>query len=326
MPRKLNTEEFIKKARKTHGPIYNYDQTVYLGYHKNIIVNCETHGDFSVRADHHIEGQGCPVCLQEYRKLTLENFIERANFIHNNKYSYENSEYVNFHTKIKILCPVHEVFEQTPASHLQGHGCPTCGNTKKLTHDDFVRKANESHFDKYDYSEVNYINYETKVKIICPVHGEFWQTPSNHIFSHGCPKCTSQESPQELKIRKKLDDIGIKYFHNKIIDKRYPWHVDIYIPERDLFLEYNGFWVHQPKLGWYSSSSKEHKNTRLIFEKNYPDWSPLAWWTSDVKKRKTAKKNNLNYIVLWNEQDIEDWFALGCPNGHDGNGMYTWKK
>ena len=109
-------------------------------------------------------------------------------------------------------------------------------------------------------------------------------------------------------------------------ESRYPYHCDFYIPERDMFIELNAFWTHQPEEGWYNEKSSVHRSMREELKNKFPNWSPMSWWTSDVKKRKTAKKNNLNYVVLWNEQDIEDWFALGCPDGHDGDGMYTWKK
>lgn len=64
---------------------------------------------------------------------------------------------------------------------------------KKLTQEEFIRRAREVHGKKYDYSKVEYKNCETKVCIICPKHGEFWQTPSKHLCDRGCPKCKSQK-------------------------------------------------------------------------------------------------------------------------------------
>ena len=61
--------------------------------------------------------------------------------------------------------------------------------SKKLTTEEFIRKAIEVHGDKYDYSKVEYKNNSTKVTIICPEHGEFEQVPSNHLYGHGCPVC-----------------------------------------------------------------------------------------------------------------------------------------
>lgn len=61
---------------------------------------------------------------------------------------------------------------------------------RKLTQEEFVEKATKVHNGKYDYSKAKYVNQTKKVCIICPIHGEFWQTPSNHLYgAHGCDKC-----------------------------------------------------------------------------------------------------------------------------------------
>lgn len=64
----------------------------------------------------------------------------------------------------------------------------------------FIDKARVVHGDRYDYSKVVYINYTTKVCIICPEHGEFWQTPAKHLQGHGCPhsKCQLQKRSQTM--------------------------------------------------------------------------------------------------------------------------------
>ena len=54
---------------------------------------------------------------------------------------------------------------------------------------DIIIAAIEKYWDKYDYSRVKYVNSKTKVCIVCPEHGEFWQTPSKHLLGQGCPKC-----------------------------------------------------------------------------------------------------------------------------------------
>ena len=71
----------------------------------------------------------------------------------------------------------------------------TCGGfyfivmSKKITQEEFIEKARLIHGNKYDYSKIVYINARTKVCIICPIHGEFWQTPHSHLNNHGCPAC-----------------------------------------------------------------------------------------------------------------------------------------
>ena len=59
-----------------------------------------------------------------------------------------------------------------------------------MTTQQFIEKAKKIHGDKYDYSKVEYINSRTKVCIICPIHGEFWQTPDKHLNrKQGCNEC-----------------------------------------------------------------------------------------------------------------------------------------
>jgi hypothetical protein len=57
------------------------------------------------------------------------------------------------------------------------------------TKNDFIQKAAEVHGDRYDYSRFIYVKSNVKGKIVCKVHGEFWQVPSSHLQGSGCPKC-----------------------------------------------------------------------------------------------------------------------------------------
>ena len=103
--------------------------------------------------------------------------------------------YKNINTKITIICPIHGEFEQILWSHLQGQGCPKCGDERgsqlrKSTTEEFIKKAKAIHGNKYDYSKVEYgKNNMELVCIICPKHGEFWQKPFSHLSGRGCPVC-----------------------------------------------------------------------------------------------------------------------------------------
>jgi very-short-patch-repair endonuclease len=124
--------------------------------------------------------------------------------------------------KVKIICPIHGEFEQTPDNHLKKCGCPSCGNVKVPTTEDFIINANTKHNNKYDYSLVDYIGSHIKIKIICPIHGEFEQTPTNHTQGQGCPKCNGKQLTQSeildkfKKIhRNRYDYSLVKYINNK---------------------------------------------------------------------------------------------------------------
>lgn len=74
---------------------------------------------------------------------------------------------------------------------------------RKLTTEEFIAKARAIHGDKYDYSKVVYINAKTKVCIICPEHGEFWQLPNNHLQYRGCSACGQAKNIKRLRDKAK---------------------------------------------------------------------------------------------------------------------------
>jgi hypothetical protein len=116
---------FIKKANLIHNFKYDYSIVDYKNNKTKIRIICFEHGEFWQTPSNHLNGNGCPIC-SGVNKLTTEKFIERSNIIHNFKYDYSVVEYKNNKTKIKIICPVHGIFEQRPDSHLNGQNCPKC--------------------------------------------------------------------------------------------------------------------------------------------------------------------------------------------------------
>ena len=149
--------------------------------------------------------------------MNTEEFILKARKVHGNKYDYSKVNYQKPTTKICILCPEHGEFWQTPNAHLNGQGCPKCDKSFKLTKEEFIKKAIEVHGNKYDYSKVGYKNSMTKVCIICPEHGEFWQTPNNHLRGKGCKKCTKLHKLTTEEFIERAKEIhGNKYDYSKV--------------------------------------------------------------------------------------------------------------
>jgi len=123
------------------------------------------------------------------KKYSLQEIIIKSNEVHNNMYDYSLVNYINSRTNVKIICPIHGVFEQTPGRHLNGSDCYQCSvDNRKYTLEEFVELSNKKHNNKYDYSLVEYKNSNSKVKIICPIHGIFEQIPFSHL-KYGCSKC-----------------------------------------------------------------------------------------------------------------------------------------
>ena len=109
----------------------------------------------------------------KYQKYTTESFIEKANIIHNNFYDYSKVIYTNIKNKVKIICPIHGEFEQLADSHLIGKKCKKCSKVYTYTNKEFIEKCNIIHNFKYDYNLTNHKKNNSKIKIICPEHGEF---------------------------------------------------------------------------------------------------------------------------------------------------------
>lgn len=120
--------KFIIEGNIVHNNKYDYSGSIYSGSRKKIEINCNKHGIFKQTPDSHLHGRGCPKCVN--RNKTTNEFIERANVVHDNIYCYENVCYVNPKIKIDIICQKHGVFKQTPNSHLSGRGCPICSISK----------------------------------------------------------------------------------------------------------------------------------------------------------------------------------------------------
>jgi hypothetical protein len=123
--------------------------------------------------------------------LTTEEFIEKANKVHNYKYNYSNIDYISAHKKINITCPLHGKFEQSPSNHIYNkRGCPKCKGWNRTTNE-FIKLAKEIHGNLYNYSLSNYTKSENNLIIVCFYHGKFYQSPLKHLSGRGCPKCAN---------------------------------------------------------------------------------------------------------------------------------------
>lgn len=199
---KLDTAEFIKRAKKTHGEKYDYSSAKYTNIHTPIEIICKTHGSFFQSPNSHIKGHGCIECAGVKLKSTKQ-FISESKLIHGDTYVYQKTDYCGGKTKVVIICKKHGEFEQYPNAHLKGHGCEECSFNlislaKRATKEDFIIQANEIHGLKYDYSKVQYINAKNDVQIICKEHGIFLQSPDSHLRGSGCPGCADYGFNTEL--------------------------------------------------------------------------------------------------------------------------------
>lgn len=126
----LNTNEYLKKAKKIHGEKYDYSKVNYQNSKIKIEITCNNHGFFLQRPEAHLYGAGCPKCYRESRRSNVSDFISKSKKIHGDIYNYDLTVFKNDKTNVIITCKKHGNFEQRPDTHKAGGGCPTCSNSK----------------------------------------------------------------------------------------------------------------------------------------------------------------------------------------------------
>ena len=245
------TANFIARAKKIHNNKYDYSGVDYVNNRVKVKIVCPKHGMFLQAPDKHLAGQGCPECKWETISLVKRNDWAdvKAKFIqtHGNKYNYSKVDYVTSQIKVKIVCPEHGEFEQTPSNHINGQGCPECGKIAvrmKLMDslEGFIEKSRQVHGDKYDYSLVEYKGNKVPVKIICPQHGVFEQIPNSHTMGCGCSQCTHHISKGEQEIMDWIREYvpNAEHAYRKLDG----YEIDIYLPDQKIGIEYNGVYYH----------------------------------------------------------------------------------
>jgi len=286
------TNNFTSKSKITHNNKYDYSLVNYINSYTKVKIICPIHGIFKQTPKSHLRGSNCPKCasyLKSGKNLNNEKFIEKSTRIHDNKYDYSLVNYINSYTKVKIICPIHGIFEQRPTHHYNGgHGCQKCSNNV-IIFDKFIEKSNQIHDSKYDYSLVNYIDTHTQVKIICPIHGIFEQRPIHHYNGSGCPKC--KNSKGETIISNFLKKEKIKFIPQKRFDNCtfiYPLPFDFYLPSHNICVEYDGEQHFKPILIW--GGKKEFEKIKI----------------RDQIKTDYCEKNNIKLIrIKYNDNQIE---------------------
>lgn len=222
-------------------------------------------------------------------KLNIEQFNDKFGPIHNFKYDYSKVIYKGNKKKVIIICPIHGEFLQKPNEHLY-YGCRKCADdytriirTKSI--ENFIKEANQIHNNKYDYSKVEYKTALKKVIIICTLHGEFMQTPANHLNNVGCPVC--KFSKGELTIGNWLKNNHINFITQKrFVDCRNKNSLpfDFYLPEHNTCVEFDGR-QHFEVVKWSNDEAKNIESFNRVKE-------------NDKLKDEYCKHNNIHLIRI----------------------------
>lgn len=280
--RRTTLEDFLTRARAAHGGKYDYSQVQYAGVDAPVTIICPEHGPFQQIAYDHTKGRGCIPCgltkCADGNRRSLDEFIRRARAFHGDRFDYSRSVYVNSTTPIEITCPEHGSFWQVPQDHITRYGCVACAGLKPITQDEFLERARAVHGERYCYSNVVWLGRQQNVQIICPDHGAFEQTPKSHLRGAGCHQCAreSTSSKGERELAQWLQLLGLDVRRNDR-DTLGGLEMDIYLPGRQLAIEYNGrYWHHDgrmqhPRLHEYKARRANECGIQLLTVWDF-DW------------------------------------------------------
>lgn len=192
-------------VRKVHGDTYDLSQVEFTGADNKVKVRCNHHGEFHIASSQLTRGQGCRLCGNVRRGLSRRShtsaFTDKAVLVHGDRYDYSTAIYSGAKEPITITCKVHGEFTMQPSNHLAGKGCYQCGVnnsrlSRVLSQEEVLKRFREVHYEKYDYSNVNYSgDAHAHLQIICQHHGEFKQSYANHNSGQGCPICAREYNP-----------------------------------------------------------------------------------------------------------------------------------
>lgn len=240
--KRFTTEDFISKSIKIHGDKFDYKNCVYINNHTPMEILCKEHNiTFMQSAVNHYKGRGCDLCSNEaignLNRKPLEKFIQESKNKFRNKFEYSEVIYKNQITTIKLFCnDCQKWIFQRPIDHLL-YGCVDCNELnatlrdRKKSYELFLKNAEIVHGDRYLYGNVNYINGDIKVSIVCKKHNfMFYQSPHYHIEGRNCPKCAQEQ--RILTSRRPRDEFINECI--EIFDKQYDYSL----------VEYKG--IHQP--------------------------------------------------------------------------------
>ena len=233
---------FIAKAKQTHGNKYKYHLVEYINSLTKVKIECDKGHIFEQTPNHHIGGDGCRKCRGYYR--TTEDFITLSKEKYGEGvFDYSKAVFVDMKTRLTLICKKKHEFNAVPEIHLREDslgGCIECAKIlskerMSYTQEQWIGLAQIKHNNFYDYTKIVYASSQKNVIIICPKHGEFEQTPAQHLGGAGCRACGIEKC-----IASKLytsDDFLKMFDECSAIHSHKYTYTDVYRKDGYLFIE-----------------------------------------------------------------------------------------
>lgn len=263
---RLEQSDFLARCKAVHGDTYDLSRVAYVGMTKKIEVICQKHGSFFPQAGNFVgAGSGCPACGRESTGLVsrkpLAYYVAKGQEVHAGRFEYAGLQYVDGAAYLQVVCPAHGEFLQLAQDHIKGIGCEKCARPV-FNLDTFTASATEAHGGKFNYEKADYTGTTDKVCIICPEHGEYWQTPNMHVnMQQGCPRCGHVgPSVAQLEIAAFLQQHTSVLIGHRVSRKE----LDVFMPDLNLAVEYHGLIWHSTK--FQKDATRDFKKHRFFAE------------------------------------------------------------
>ena len=280
---------------------------------REIVAECKDHGEFKTRYSRFIN-TGCPSCNNKRPELKAESsIIEYMNFLYDGKYSLVSISGVPNNYKIRdtltMRCPGHGEISKSIELWIMG-GCHDCakkerGQRQLLSESEFINNAKIRN-PYIDFSISEYKNWKTPVELICPVHGKQKNMPQNIYGARACPECNNISLGERI-IADYLKELGVTFeFHKRIEYNNKIYEADIFVPEHNLAIEYNGIaWHHSSKNFKHEFINKMYREPLYHFKKfkafnenNIPLIGIPDFYWEDQNKQKIIKSKISHYLKM----------------------------
>lgn len=311
----MTTEEFIEKAKAVHGNKYDYSESVVVNRKTNTRILCKQCGQFfEMTPDNHLRGQECPnnVCRSARRKASFQAKYGCDNAMQCDVFKKKQQDTLEEHYGVRNPMKTEQIRSKQSAlareTMKELYGVEYPGQSKEI-------RARMRATTEKRYGVPNVMQ-----------SSEFQKKMLDRKRENG----TQSSSQGQDRLYEMLCDVfGKDNVYSEHDSDEYPFHCDFYVVHegKEFYIELNGYFTHGTH--WFDSNNSEdvahleqlkERDTEISRKEIYV-WSDL-----DVRKRETARKNNLNYVVFWDSdlRDAELWFAMGCPYGQDWDRMYSW--
>lgn len=355
---KLTQDDFIAKAEKKHDHKYLYDKVVFKNTASKVMIGCRIHGYFEQEANSHLRGSGCPACGATLGALTRKPSNTKAEKIRmtcmrkygvsnvmqvkaikekNHKSLFENKGVTNarfvsdYDAKYKKAMmdkydgaehySKTQDFKDKYKTAMQKHyGVSNYAKSSDFQNrlQDIMAKSRNTQIEKYGaYHYAKSDAYKSK-------KDEYVRKNNDAKRKNGTFNTSNTEDNLYNLLVERFGKDDVIRNHKSIV---YPYLCDFYIKSKDLYVEYNGMWTHG--YHWFGSDPVMDHNMIekwVTKDNNFYKNAIETWVHRDIIKRDVAKKANLNYVVFWLDDflDVNLWFALDCPIGHDYDYEYSW--